>query len=399
MDTSSFSREARAFVLDGDVSGLGVARSLGRVGIPLTVVDYSPSAGLSTRYGQGLLTASPRSEPASARDALMEEAAKLGEKGVIFPASDHWVQFVSQHRTALSAGFEIILPDERVCRGLTDKRFQQDEAERLGIPIARTFYPRTPGDVEELRDRLQYPVFVKPYAGHLWRVHFPNKGFRADGPEHLTSIFDRVFPTGLEAMVQEIVVGPNTNHFEVSVYIDKKGRTRGVFTAQKIRQYPIDFGMGTLVRSVRNEEVAALGVRLLEGMGYRGIADIEFKLDARDGTYKMLDINCRFWYQTVQATQAGINFPLIQYLDLTGQEIPETPEQRDGVGWLNGPSDLLSVIGRRGQLNPLTDVLQPWTKARCYSYYAWDDPRPAISRTFSRATFANLIFQAGGREV
>jgi predicted ATP-grasp superfamily ATP-dependent carboligase len=133
-------------------------------------------------------------------------------------------------------------------------------------------------------------------------------------------------------------------------------------------------------------------------MNHRGIADVEFKLDERDGKYKMLDINSRFWYQTVQATAAGINFPLVQYLDLTGQEVPELPEQRDGVCWLNGPSDLLSVMSRRNEVNPLTEVLGPWARARCYSYYAWDDPRPAISRTFSRATFANLIFQMRGRD-
>ena len=398
MSRGSFSRTSRAFVLDGDVSGLGVIRSLGKAKVPLTVIDSSPSPGLSTRYGKGLMTATPKDHPDVALKALLDEASKLDRKGILFPASDHWVQFISQYRRELGEGFEMILPDEEVSRGLTNKRFQQDEAERLGIPIARTFYPRTPEDVEKIRDELQYPVFVKPYAGHLWRVHFPNKGFQADDPSHLTSIFERVFPTGLEAMVQEIVVGPNTNHFEVSVYIDKNGRTRGVFTAQKIRQYPVDFGMGTMLRSVRNEEAAALGVRLLEGMKHRGIADVEFKMDERDGTYKMLDINSRFWYQTLQATVAGLNFPLIQYLDLTGQEIPDMPEQRNGVCWLNGPSDLLSIIGRRRELDPLGDVLRPWAQSRSFAYYAWDDPRPALARTFSSATFANLVFQLRGRK-
>ncbi len=398
MNHDGFSREARAFVLDGDVSGLGVIRSLGRVGVPLTVVDSVPSAGLSTRYGRALLTPKPGNDPEKVLATLMDEASKLGRKGILFPASDHWVQFVSEHRQELAEGFEMILPDEEVCKGLTNKRFQQDEAERLGIPIARTFYPRTMADVEEIRDDIQYPVFVKPYAGHLWRFHFPNKGFQADSAAHLTSIFERIIPTGLEAMVQEIVTGPNTNHFEVSVYIDSGGRTRGVFTAQKVRQYPVDYGMGTLLRSVRNEEATALGVRLLEGINHRGIADVEFKLDERDGRYKMLDINSRFWYQTLQATVAGLNFPLIQYLDLTGQEMPEVGEQRDGVLWLNGPSDLLSVRERRGKLNLLADVLQPWARARSFAYYAWDDPRPAMARTFSRATFGNLLFQLRGRK-
>ncbi|MBI0583766.1 MAG: ATP-grasp domain-containing protein [Methanomassiliicoccus sp.] len=359
------------------------------------MIDHVPSPGLSTRFGKGIRVPSPKNEPEKALNALLKAAGE-GPKGILFPSSDFWVQFASQHRRELGERYEIILPSEEVSRGLTNKRFQQDEAERLGIPLAKTFYPKHPADIEELRDDLQYPVFIKPYSGHLWRMHFPNKGFRADGPEELSSIFGKIFPLDLEAMVQEIVVGPNTNHFEVSIYIDHLGTMRGVFTAQKIRQYPVDFGMGTLLMSVHNPEAEELASKLLNGMGHRGIADVEFKLDERDGRYKMLDINSRFWFQTIQATCAGINFPLIQYLDLTGQKMPEAPQQRDGVYWINPMSDVLSIISRPRRKGDLRRAITPYFEAEGFSYFAKDDLMPAIKKLTSRDTLSNLLFKIDG---
>jgi D-aspartate ligase len=382
-------------VLDGDVSGLGVIRSLGREGIPLKVVDHVPSPGLSTRFGKGIKVPSPRNDPEKALNAILK-LADGEQKGILFPASDHWVQFASQYRRELGERFEMILPNEEVSRGLTNKKFQQDEAERLGVPIAKTFYPHGPEDIKTLKDDLQYPVFIKPCSGHLWRIHFPNKGFRADGPKELSDIFAKIFPTGLEAMIQEIVIGPNTNHFEVSIYIDHQGTMRGIFTAQKIRQYPVDFGMGTLLRSVHNPEAESLASHLLNGMGHRGIADVEFKLDERDGKYKMLDINSRFWFQTIQATCAGINFPLIQYLDLTGQDMPEMPQQRDGVYWINALSDVLSIINRPRKRGDLRKAVAPYFEAEGFSYFARDDLRPVFRKLTSRDTISNLLFRIGG---
>ncbi len=392
MTVKTFDRNAVAYVMDGDVSGLGVIRSLGREKIPVRVIDHVPSPGLSSRYGGGIRIPSPTKDPERALETLLGQVNGR-QKGILFPASDHWVQFASRYRRELAEGFELILPDEMVSQGLTNKRFQQDEAERLGIPIAKTFYPSEPDDIEALKDDLQYPVFIKPYSGHLWRVHFPNKGFRADGPKDLVSLFEKIFPTGLEAMVQEIVVGPNTNHFEVSIYIDRGGIMRGTFTAQKIRQYPVDFGMGTMLKSVHNPEAAELASRLLKGMGHRGIADVEFKLDERDGRYRMLDINSRFWFQTVQATCAGINFPLIQYLELTGQDIPEVPDQRDGVYWINPMSDVLSIMRRPRKRGDLRRAISPYFEAEGFSYFASDDIRPAISKLVARDTLSNLLFQ------
>jgi len=65
------------------------------------------------------------------------------------------------------------------------------------------------------------------------------------------------------------------------VDINGGGEILALFVAQKIRRYPIDFGVGTLMRRVHNEEAIRLGLDFLVGLRYRGIGEMEFKKGAR----------------------------------------------------------------------------------------------------------------------
>jgi len=116
MTAGSFNKEAKAYVLDGDVSGLGVIRSLGREGVPMRIFDHASSPGLSSRYGRGMRIAAPTKEPERALEALLE-AADGGPKGVLFPASDHWVQFASGYRYRWRRGSSSSSPTKRCPRG------------------------------------------------------------------------------------------------------------------------------------------------------------------------------------------------------------------------------------------------------------------------------------------
>ena len=146
---------------------------------------------------------------------------------------------------------------------------------------------------------------------------------------------------------------------------------------RKIRQYPTDFGVGTLMESVTNDEVRELGLRFFRGVNYRGVGSIEFKKDDRDGQYKMIELNARLWQQNVQATYAGINFPLVQYLDLTGQPVEPTTRYKLGVRWFDAIQDFQAYnsLRRNGSLSTI-EWVRSWLGSDCYAYFAWDDLKP-----------------------
>jgi len=307
----------------------------------------------------------------------LTEGRKLDEKGILFPAGDAFGLFVSRYRKELSECFRFITPSPE---GIFSKRLQYDEALRIGIPIASTFYPTTIDDVRRIKDMLEYPVFMKPYYSHLWLTKFGNKGFVVETSRQLMDRFNQVFPTRLQVMVQSIIPGPNTNLIEVFVYVGMGGKILALFVAQKIRQYPIDFGTGTLMKSVHNEEATRLALDFLRGLGYRGVCEIEFKRDARSGQYKLIELNPRFWIQDIQATHAGVNFPLIQYMDLTGQPVSPITDFKDGVTWLDSWYDLLAFRDhwKEGRTS-ITEFLKSWSGTDCHAHLALDDLKPVLA--------------------
>ncbi|MDZ7336938.1 MAG: hypothetical protein ONB30_00205 [candidate division KSB1 bacterium] len=376
-------RSYPAFVLSLFDTGLGAIRSLGRVGVPVIGLDSDPRMpGFKSRYCKAKPCPNPVHQSEELVRFLLEEGRRLDQPGVLFPASDAFVLFVSRYREALSSFFRFALPAADVLEAIVNKRRQYELAERVGIPYATTFYPQTMADVHQIKDRVDYPAFIKPYYGHLWRERFggTHKGFKVHSPQELVSRLEEILPTGLDVMVQSIILGPNTNHFKVNVYMGTVGEPLAVFTLRKIRQYPTEFGVGTLVESIRYPELADLGLRFFRGIGYRGIGSIEFKKDDRDGKLKMIELNPRLWQQNIHATDCGINFPLIQYLDLTGQNPSPQMEFKEGVRWLDAMADFQSFWSyfRRGELTPWAWV-RSWIGARSFATFAWDDLGPFFS--------------------
>ncbi len=345
-------------------------------------MDSDPQMpGFKSRYCKALLCPSPIHQPDALVEFLLGEARKYDLPPVLIPASDAYVQFLSRYRETLAKSFLFNLPSATVLEAMVNKRLQYELAEKVGTPIAQTFYPETMEDVENIQNQLAYPAFIKPYIGHLWREKFggTHKGFKVFSAQELRQRYSEIFPTGLKAMVQAIIQGPNTNHYKVNAYINQRGEPLLVFTLRKIRQYPTEFGVGTMVESVHYPELAELGLHFLKSINYRGIGSIEFKKDDRDGKLKMIELNPRLWQQNIQATDCGMNFPLMEYQDLCGQNPPAITTFREGVRWWDSLADFQSFweYNKRGELS-FPQWVSSWIGATSHPRFAWDDLGPFL---------------------
>jgi predicted ATP-grasp superfamily ATP-dependent carboligase len=368
------------FVLSLFDTGLAAVRSLGRAGVPVIGLDFDPEmSGFKSRYGNCKLSPDPVHQSEALVELLIAEGRRQERPGIIIPASDAYVLFLSSYRDELAPYFRFILPPAPVLEAIINKRRQYELAEQVGTPIARTFYPETMADVVEIKDDLDYPAFIKPYIGHLWREQFggAHKGFKVYSSDELVARYEEIFPKGLQAMVQSIILGPNTNHFKVNAYIGLSGEPLALFTLRKIRQYPTEFGVGTCVESLLYPELIELGMQFFRGINYRGIGSIEFKRDERDGKLKMIELNPRLWQQNILATDCGMNFPLIEYMDLTGRPLEPSRNFKVGVKWLDIMADFQSfwAYHKRGELS-LKDWINSWKGAKSFPTFAWDDLGP-----------------------
>jgi predicted ATP-grasp superfamily ATP-dependent carboligase len=369
-----------AFVLGLFDTGLAVVRSLGRSRIPVFGFDPVRSeCGFRSRYGTHEECPDPVGDPLALAALLLDRAANWSTPPVLYPTSDAFVAFASEYRDVLRSHFALALPSRASVAAAIDKRQQYRLAEEAGIPVVPTHYPSTADDVRRLAPMLTYPVVVKPTIGYVWRDRFRgDKAVRIDAAGELIALFDEIFARGQTALVQPFIPGPNTNHYKVCAYIAGDGRPLACVCMQKIRQYPTDFGVGTMMESVENPELMDLGLRLFAALSWRGPGSIEFKRDEGNSAWKLIELNPRLWQQHGLAAACGVDFPLIQYRELTGQPAQDV-HYRIGVRWLDEVRDLRSAWDhwRHGRLS-VAQWVRSFRSVRTCALFAADDPQPFL---------------------
>jgi D-aspartate ligase len=371
-----------AFVINMGANGLAVARTLGRRGIPVIGVDSQPDApGFASKYVSKMITEDIVDQPEAVLRDLMRAGNDLKEKGVLIPTSDAALLFLYRYEQRLSEHFLFKVPPERVREAMVNKRLQYEEAKRLNIPQPETFFPTTPKDLDGVVKGVRFPAFIKPLYSHLWFPTFGNKGFIVTDQADLRAKMAEVFASGHEVMVQTILSPTGKDLYLAGAYFGANGYVSPSFCWHKIRQYPPNFGVGSMVESAHQAEVRDLALRFMKGIGYQGVGYVEFKRDWNDGTFKLIEMNARTEISNALQDAAGLPLVLFQYYDLTGQPLPEVCEYAEGVVWWDSLSDIESLwrLRRRGEIK-LTQWIRSILQVDVHAYYVLDDPVPLLRR-------------------
>ena len=126
-------------------------------------------------------------------------------------------------------------------------------------------------------------------------------------------------------------------------------------------------------------EIEELSQRFLRAINFYGLVEVEFKQDARDGQYKLLDVNARVWGFHGLGQVAGVDFPYLLFADQLGQQA-ERSRGRAGVGWLRLLTDVPTSFSAmaRGYLS-LGSYIQSIQRTEVESVFSWRDPLPSVA--------------------
>jgi len=340
-----------AVVVGGDYQGLGIVRSLGRRGVPICVIDDELSISRFSRYTTYSVHENELRDERATVDALLAAGRRLGLEGwVLYPTRDETVAAISRHRDELREVFRVPTPSWEAIRPAWDKRETHELGARLSIPVPRTWYPRDSSELSEID--CEPPFAVKPAIKEHFIYATKAKAWRADSIPELRALFDRaaaIVGPG-EVMVQELIPGDGKQQFAYCAFY-RDGRPVASMVARRRRQHPPEFGRAsTYVETIDLPLLEELSRRFLDALGYYGLAELEFKLDPRDGTYKLLDVNPRTWGYHTLGTRAGVDFPYLLYADQTGEAVEECRAQ-PGVRWIrlltDVPTGVVEIAGRR----------------------------------------------------
>lgn len=362
-----------------DHGGLGAARSLGRLGVTVYAVDRSTGTPpLASRYVRGRWLWHPDPDDAGqVREGLMRLAERIGRPAVLIPTDDLSAVFLAEEGEALRPWF--LFPDQPsgLPRRVIDKYALFSLCRELDVPCVATELVRSVEEAEEFAARVGFPLVVKVRVPWQSSDGGPIRRTTILGSRQELVAFFRHVRAGDGMLVQEHIPGGRGHDWFFHGYCDGASQCRPAFTGVKERSYPAHAGPTALGRATRNPELVAEVRDLLGRLSYRGILDLDMRLDARDGRYKLLDFNPRLGAQfRVFRDSAGVDVAVAAHLDLTGRPVPHGA-QIDGRAFLVENYDLPATFDywRRGELDPYR-WLNSVRGVDELAWFAWDDLRP-----------------------
>src|SRR6185312_815318 len=187
---------------------------------------------------------------------------------------------------------------------LQQKRHQYAVAEAAGIGVPLTFAADSEDEAHAAAAALSYPAVVKPGDPIPFKQRFGRPVLVCDTPKEL----------------QEVIPGDDATLWTVGSYTNAAGTALGLFCGRKLLQMPRGFGTCRVGEARWREDVVEQALALLAALGYHGIAQTEFRLDPRDGRFKLMEVNPRLWQWHGLARACGVDIPRIAYLDVLGRQ-------------------------------------------------------------------------------
>ncbi len=336
--------------------GVAAIRTLGRLGVPVYAItedSFTPAA--LSRYCRGSFVwpTTGREEPDELVDGLMAIGAKIGRRTLALPTDEEAAVLLAENASRLSAHF--LLPDVQPAlpRKLASKQGLYELCREHGVPAPASAFPPTSAALASFAGHASFPLVAKNLEAWVRRQAPVVGGTTLFGSERELLAAARDWGAEPSVILQEYIPREHAQDWIVHLYCDADSNCRVVFTGIKLRSWPPHAGMTACARTVPNPGLAQAAARFCQAIGFSGIADLDWRLDLRDGQYKLLDFNPRMGAQfRLFETEAGLDVVRAMHLDLTGRPVPRQPAgeraEADRGEHRSAGSAGLPAPGRRG---------------------------------------------------
>jgi D-aspartate ligase len=379
------------------LGGLSLVRALGVGGIP--VVLASPGAydaARSSRYVQRAVVVPPwggRGE-ATLRALLAEGealAVQTGHRLPLYYGNDDQLDWISRFAEPLAKYFLALLNPPELGRLLLDKSRFSALARQRGVLVPREF---SWANHEEIAAH-PGPVLIKPRDPQGWNdsplralIGAPAKARVFESGAALLAL-EEARPFRAQLVVQEYIPGGDEQIHSFHGFADQRGNLLAWFCGRKLRTFPRTTGESAFLELVHADDLERVGRHVLATLGLRGPFKMDFKRDARDGRFYLLEINARFNLWHYLGAVNGVNLPAVAYRYLLDGERPRPPSYQTRYRWLNLRLDLQALRERSGDPNSSVG-LGPWLRSlltrKVYRLFSWRDPGPFLRECMRAVT-------------
>jgi len=326
------------FSLGGYFDAFDQIRPLGMAGIRPVVASRDPrNIAFFSRYCERRLTLPPdgKGGDQAVVDALVRLSGELGNRPVLFYSSDPELFFIWKYKEILSTHYRFLLPPEDLLENLFDKTSFSQFAIANQLPIPSTLILEGPRQLGAVLSSVKYPCIVKPAYSYDWVWDTPEqKKFfgwykqalrRIETESQLREFCSMLPERDHRILIQSYVAGSDDLIVSFHGYFDDHSNCLGSFMGGKIRTYPPETGGSVFVKTIRNEDLRKHSIEYLGRIGFRGIVKVDYKWDASEGDFKILEINPRYNLWEVPGAYAGVNLEAIAFNHQAGGETRPDP--------------------------------------------------------------------------
>jgi predicted ATP-grasp superfamily ATP-dependent carboligase len=392
-ETSAGRGDYDILILDAESKiTLTSARSLGRAGLRVAVAaaagtyrpDCEPPAFRSRYAARTVVLPDYTVDAAAFTDAVIEFAREHHVR-VVLPTGDATIALLAPQRERFAElGCVLAVAPDAALEIATDKVRTLEIAAKLGIDYPKSLPVTGVEDLRAAEAEFGYPFVVKPsvsWTGQVAQRVAPTEV--VDEAEAVLST-NSYLVTGCAVIAQQLASGLRES---VSLFI-ADGEVLAHCGAAALRTTPPLGGVSVMRQSIEvGQELLSAAENLATTIGMEGACEVEFRRDA-SGRPLLMEINPRLAGTLENAMHAGVDFPLMIWLQATGQPVRPVRSYRTGVRtrWLSGDMrwawDSMFQYGRPDTVSPARSL---WTftseffRTRHYDYVDRRDLGPALA--------------------
>lgn len=378
----------KVLILDANQrSALASTRSLGKKGVPVITADETIGtlAGASKYSVESFSYPSPYRYPEFFIETLKKECIDREVK-IIFPMTEITTALLLKNRYKIK-GRIIPFAEFEIFDLLNNKWKLLELARKLKVPFPKTYFVKTPEDLDKFDLKLEFPVVLKPFrstimSGEGWiKTGVKYAGSRKELNDYVknTQYFNS-YPF----LIQEYIQGQG--HGVFALY--NRGAAVTFFAHRRIREKPPSGGVSVLSESVKPDAILkGFSQRILDYARWHGVAMVEYKVSG-DGSPFLMEVNARFWGSLQLAINVGLDFPWLLYQLATSQPVDRINSYKEGIKnrWLLGDIDNLFLnlfktgkkISYPEKWKLIKNFINLYDLKTFYEVNKWDDFKPFL---------------------
>jgi D-aspartate ligase len=363
----------KAVVIGGHVQGLGIVRILGQLGFSVSVLDNtSYNIGRHSKYCESFHVVNNKE---LIPYLLSETGIRRHQGSFLFPTNDEHVEYLSKSLSELQTYYTPATDKWSYIKRCFNKRLTYKTAKECGIDIPDTFFPDTGDDIEALKSEIDFPCIIKPAVMYRFYNSVRKKVFICNDENELSENYTKslkIIPAD-EIIIQEIIPGGSHEQYSVGCLYNRTEPLASI-AVRRLRQHPIDFGNATTyAETVDNRELIETAHKLLKKISYKGICEVEFKRDPRDGAFKFLEVNPRTWKWHKITKAAKVPF-IENYIKILKNEATGRHHFWEHASWSHYITDIPVVI----KMIARNMYKKPKRKNHIRAVFLTDDLKPAF---------------------